>query len=33
MSETLDEAVDYGSYGVDALSLTDSGHGVHTYIL
>ena len=26
MSEILDEEVDYGSYGVNAVSLTDSDH-------
>ena len=31
MSEILDEEVDYGSYGVDAFSLTDSDHAWSTY--
>ena len=31
MSEMLDEEVDYGSYGVNAFSLTDSDHGWSTY--
>ena len=31
MSEILDEEVDYGSYGVNAFSLTDSDHAWSTY--
>ena len=31
MSEILDEEVDYGSYGVNAVSLTDSDHAWNTY--
>ena len=31
MSEILDEEVDYGSYGVNAFSLTDSDHAQSTY--
>ena len=31
MSEILDEEVDYGPYGVNAFSLTDSDHAWSTY--
>ena len=31
MSEILDEEVDYGSYGVNAFSLTDSDHAWSTF--
>jgi hypothetical protein len=31
MSEISYEEVDYGSYGVNAFSLTDSDHGWSTY--
>ena len=31
MSEILDEEVDYGSYGVNAFSLTDSDYAWSTY--
>ena len=31
MSEILDEEVDNGSYGVNAVSLTDSDHAWNTY--
>ena len=31
MSEILGEEVDYGSYGVNAFSLTDSDHAWSTY--
>ena len=32
LSEILDEEVDYGSYGVDAFSLTDLDHAWSIYM-